>query len=181
MSQPRSDIGPVEQYLQDAYNLRPEVVRVEQLEFRIRVVDGVTTFQTPSQRIDPEFIFVMRRIKGYAGFAIDPQGTPPFCIGAVFNIEDQGRARGGVFRNPIRMSILCDRNGSPAHDMVFDSFYVFVPGADVAVNWQLDPAIFTGEDAPPFIEFGVSITGDVLRTRTLPGGALVTDDLGRRR
>lgn len=178
MSEPRSDIGPVERYLQDAYNLRPEVVRVEQLEFRITIVNGAITFQTPSQRLDPEFAFILRRIKGYGSFAVPAPGDLPIINQAVFNIEDQGRARGGIFRNPIRMSILAYPAGGPAHDMVFDSFYVFVPGADVAVNWAVQLANLPQEAS---VEFGISITGDVLRTRTLPGGALVTDALGRRR
>jgi hypothetical protein len=172
---PRSDIGPIERYLQDAYNLRPEIVRTEQLEFTVQADDTGITETTPSQRIDPEFAFILRRIKGFASM-LEGQGplSSPFMT---FNVDDQGRARNGVFRNPIRMSYLVNVDGSPAHDYVWDAFYVFQPGADVIVNWSFAGSIAANESAI----WGVSLTGDVVRVRSLPGGALITDPSGRRR
>ena len=174
---PRSDVGPVAEYLTDVYELRPEVVRTEQLEFRVTITTGVEVFRTGAQRVDPEFIFALRRIKGWASTpnANDRQ----FVEQAVFNVLDQGRARGGIFQNPIRMSTLCNIDGSPAHDMVWDSFYTFVAGADLSVDWTVALANLNNVGT---VEFGISITGDVLRTRRLPGGAMVVSDAqGRRR
>lgn len=168
--EPRSDIGPVAQYLADVYELRPEVVRVEQFEFRIRFEAGLETFRDGTKRIDPEFIFALRRIKGWASA---PDGSAQFVEQATFNVVDQGRARGGIFRDPIRMSTLADINGSPAHDMVWDAFYGFVAGADVIVDWNVNVADIPQEGV---VEYGISITGDVLRTRRLPGGAMVVSD-----
>jgi len=173
---PRSDIGPVANYLADVYELRPEVVRTEHLEFRIQFTAGVETFRTGAQRIDPEFIFALRRIKGYASTAnvVLGQGQVGLPVQwveqAVFNVRDQGRARGGIFANPIRMSVLCDIQGSPAHDMVWDSFYTFVAGADISVDWTV---VAANVPQVGVVEYGISITGDVLRTRRLPGGAMV--------
>lgn len=175
--EPRSDVGPVAQYLADIYELRPEVVRIEQLEFSITFVDGVETQRTISQRVDPEFLFALRRIKGWASA---PADTAQFVENASFNVVDQGRARGGIFRNPIRMSTLCDISGSPAHDMVWDAFYGFVAGADVDVDWTVVLAGIPTDDAT--VRFGVSLTGDLIRTRRIPGGAMVvSDDEGRQR
>ncbi|HMO94947.1 MAG TPA: hypothetical protein PKD27_02435, partial [Tepidiformaceae bacterium] len=165
--EPRSDVGPVAQYLADVYELRPEVVRIEQLEFVITFTNGVETARTVSQRVDPEFMFALRRIKGWASA---PDDTSQFVDMVTFNVDDQGRARGGIFRNPIRMSTLCDINGSPAHDMVWDAFYGFVAGADVDVTWNVDTTDFPEQGV---VRFGVSLTGDLLRTRRLPGGAMV--------
>lgn len=168
--EPRSDVGPVAQYLADLYELRPEVVRVEQLEFRLAIEGNVVTFESEAKRIDPEFIFAMRRIKGWASAALN---TAQFVPEVTFNITDQGRARGGIFRDPVRMSVLCDINGSPAHDMVWDSFYTFVAGADISAEF-----VVRDLSALPvtLVEYGISVTGDVLRTRRLPGGAMVVSD-----
>lgn len=167
---PRSDIGPVAQYLADVYELRPEVVRIEQLEFRIQFINGVETFRDVAKRVDTEYIFALRRIKGWASA---PANSAQFVEQAVFNIQDQGRARADLFRDPIRMSTLADINGSPAHDMVWDAFYGFVAGGDLNVNWTVNVA---GIPQANTVEFGISITGDLLRTRRLPGGAMVTSD-----
>lgn len=176
--EPRSDVGPVAQYLADLYELRPEVVRIEQIEFRIVIEDGAITFQDGSKRIDPEFLFGLRRIKGYASA---PADTAQFVELMTFNVSDQGRARPrGIFLDDIRMSVLCDINGSPAHDMVWDAFYGFVAGADISAIWNpRDLALFPQEGR---VEFGISLTGDVIRTRRLPGGAMVvSDDRGNER
>lgn len=174
--EPRSDIGPVAGYLADVYELRPEVVRPEQLEFTITFVNQVETARTGAQRVDPEFVFALRRIKGWASA---PAATAQFVEQATFNIRDQGRARGAIFNNPIRMSTLADIVGSPAHDMVWDGFYVFVAGSDLSVDWTVVAASLPANGT---VQFGISITGDLLRTRRLPGGAMVvSDQQGRER
>lgn len=174
--EPRSDIGPVAQYLADVYELRPEVVRIEQLEFRTIFTNGAELQTTGAQRIDPEFVFALRRIKGYASAQ---DGSFQFPELATFNIRDQGRGRGGLFSNPIRMSVLTDRLGSPTHDMVWDAFYSFVAGGDISVDWVVDAANIPQQGR---VEFGISITGDLIRTRRLPGGAMVvSDSRGRQR
>ncbi len=174
--EPRSDIGPVAQYLADIYELRPEVVRTEHLEFRLVIEGNSITFQSGAKRIDPEFAFALRRIKGYASAAA---GTAQFVEQVTFNISDQGRARGGIFQDPIRMSVLADINGSPAHDMVWDSFYTFVAGADLSADFVIRDI---GALPATRVEYGIAVTGDVIRTRRLPGGAMVvSDSRGNRR
>ena len=168
--EPRSDIGPVAQYLADIYELRPEVVRVEHLEFRIVIDGNAVIFESGAKRIDPEFAFALRRIKGYASA---PAATAQFVEQVVFNISDQGRARGGIFQDPIRMSVLAQVDGSPAHDMVWDSFYTFVAGADISAEFTIADISALPQGR---VEYGVSITGDVIRTRRLPGGAMVVSD-----
>jgi hypothetical protein len=169
--EPRSDIGPVAQYLADIYELRPEVVRIEQLEFRVIIESRVVTFESGAKRIDPEFAFALRRIKGYGSA---PAATAQFVENTTFNITDQGRARGGIFQDPVRMSVLCAVDGSPTHDMVWDSFYTFVAGADISAEFNVGD--LTAYPAAGKVEFGISVTGDVIRTRRLPGGAMVVSD-----
>jgi hypothetical protein len=164
-SSPRSDIGPIAEYLRDITKLPPELVRPEQLNFQINIVNQVVNTTTPSQRVDPEYTFAMRRIKG---FVSDPVLLSPQIFLTQFNVRDQGRARGGVFTNPVNMGVLVGAGG-PAHDMIWDSFYAFVPGADMIVDWFPNLAAF---GANTNITFGVAITGDLVRTRRLADGTL---------
>ncbi len=162
---PRSDLGPVAEYLKDITKLPPEVTRPEQFNFKIRVQNGQTLagFPTPSNRIDPEYVFALRRIKG---FVSDPTVNEAFSHLFEFNIRDQGRARGSIFDDPINMAVLVRQ----AHDMVWDSFYAFVPGSDVSVDWTVDT---TGLPDVSDITVGVSLTGDLVRVRRLADGTLV--------
>jgi hypothetical protein len=160
---PRSDIGPIMEYLKDATKLPPEVVRPEQLLFELQVdATPASIFETASQRVEPEYIFVLRRLKGYVSV---PQTNDAFIHGITFNIRDQGRARGGIFNNAINMAVLANSQ----HDMVWDTFYAFVPGSDVIVEWTIDAAR-VGANA---LITGVSITGDLVRVRRLDNGTLV--------
>lgn len=176
---PRSDIGPVERYLQDGYNLPPEVVRIEHLEFRIRIEDGKVTFQDAPKSIDPEFTFILRRIKGWAASNDEQTLQTPLPHKVTVNLADNGRARQGLFEDPIRLSTLCQVDGSPAHDMVWDAFYRYQVSATVKAVWDFDVDAF--DDTGVDVEFGIAVTGDLVRTRTLPGGALITDTRGDRR
>ncbi len=176
---PRSDIGPISGYLQDVYNLAPEVVRIDQFEFRLTVASRVVTFQSEAKQVDPEFLFAVRRIKGF-GFTADVQGiaaTLPHAI--TVNLADKGRARAGLFEDPIRMSyLISNKDGNSIQEFVWDAFYRFQPGATMAAVWV---ATVASLEAAVTYEYGISVTGDVLRSRTLPGGALLTDPRGRAR
>lgn len=162
---PRSDIGPIGEYLKDITKLPPEVTRPEQFNFKIRVTNQqiANGFPTPSNRIDPEYVFALRRIKA---FISDPLVNQAYSHLFEFNVADQGRARGSIFDDPINIAVLALQT----HDMVWDSFYAFVPGSDMIVDWQVDtnelPAISD-------ITVGVALTGDLVRVRRLSDGALV--------
>ena len=175
--EPRSDIGPVSGYLQDVYNLAPEVLRTEHLRFELAVENQAIVFQTDAQRIDPEFVFALRRIR-ITGFCNDAQQTN-FCGPDItFNIEDQGRGRGGVFLNPISIMETANHNGTYAGEIVWDGFYRFVTSASIKGIWTVDPSSLAGAGRYTFV---ASICGDVLRTRTLPGGAMITGQGGTSR
>jgi len=164
---PRSDLGPILDYLKDITKLPPEVTRPEQYSFDIRIQNGaVLGLPNNVDRVDPEYVFAMRRIKGSVS---RPEVNGELVHFMDFNVVDQGRARGGVFRNPISMAVLVGMGG-PAHDMVWDTFYAFVPGSDIQLDFQPALANFPAVSDATFI---VSITGDLVRTRRLPDGTLV--------
>lgn len=172
--EPRSDIGPVSGYLQDVYNLAPEVLRTEHLRFELAVLNQAVVFQTEPQRIDPEFVFALRRIR-ITGFCSDAEQVN-FCGPEItFNIEDQGRGRGGVFLNPISIMETADKNGNYSGELVWDGFYRFVTAASLRGIWTVDPTLLLGTGRYTFV---ASISGDVLRTRSLPGGAMITGQGG---
>lgn len=164
--EPRSDIGPILDYLRDTTKLPPELVRFEQFRFELHAVNQVQTFITQSQRIDPNYIFAMRRVKGYVS---RPEVNGEYIHHFTFNVSDQGRARRAIFDDDIPLSALVSDAG-PAHDMAWDSFYVFIPGADLQVDWAVTLA-----DLPAIsnIRVGISITGDMVRVKKLGNGALV--------
>jgi len=166
-SDPRSDIGPIAEYLKDITKLPPEIVRPEQYRFRIRIQAQAQTFVSTADRIDAEYVFALRRIKGSVS---NPTVNAPDLHRMEFNIVDQGRGRGGIFRNPINMSTLAGTSG-PGHDMIWDSFYAFVPGSDINVDFTVLGALtdfIQGGD----ITFFVSLTGDLVRARRLADGTL---------
>jgi len=172
--EPRSDIGPVSGYLQDVYNLAPEVLRTEHVRFDIQIQNGGVIFETDAQRIDPEFVFALRRLR-IVGHCTDETQTN-FCGPSVtFNVEDQGRGRGGVFLNPVAINETANHNGSYAGEIVWDGFYRFVVSASLKGLWSFDPALLPGAGV---YTFTASISGDVLRARTLPGGAMITGQGG---
>jgi hypothetical protein len=172
--EPRSDIGPVSGYLQDVYNLAPEVLRTEHVRFDIQIQNGVVIFETEAQRIDPEFVFALRRLR-IVGHCTDPAQIN-FCGPSVtFNVEDQGRGRGGVFLNPVAINETANHNGTYAGEIVWDGFYRFVVSASLKALWSFDPALLPGAG---IYTFTASISGDVLRARTLPGGAMITGQGG---
>lgn len=174
---PRSDLGPIEMYLGDIAKLPPEVTRPEQMNFRIQINRTTTpatiVATTPSRRIEPEYVFALRRIKA---FVSNPVVNGIDVDLAEFQIRDQGRARGGIFDSRVNMAVLCGPSG-PAHDMVFDSFYAFVPGADVIVDWSLDLAALGNVQESARVVYGVSITGDLVRVRNLPDGTIMIPGL----
>lgn len=166
MPSPRSDLGPILDYLQDATKLPPAVVRPEQLLFELETdAQGAQLAVTTSQRVEPEYLFVLRRIRGYVSV---PATNYPFVHGITAQIVDQGRARGGIFNNAVNMAHLCSTSG-PMNDMVWDTFYVFVPGADVNVTWTIDAAR-VGANA---LVTGLSLMGDLIRVRELDNGTLI--------
>jgi hypothetical protein len=172
--EPRSDIGPVSGYLQDVYNLAPEVLRTEHVRFELVVQNQAIVFQTDAQRIDPEFVFALRRLR-IVGFCTDAL-QQNFCGPHItFNIEDQGRGRGGVFLNPVSIVETANHNGTYGGELVWDGFYRFVTSASLRALWSVDPTQLPGNGTYTFI---ASISGDVLRTRTLPGGAMITGQNG---
>jgi hypothetical protein len=172
--EPRSDIGPVSGYLQDVYNLAPEVLRTEHVRFDIQIQNGVVIFETEAQRIDPEFVFALRRLR-IVGHCTDPAQIN-FCGPSVtFNVEDQGRGRGGVFLNPVAINETANHNGTYAGEIVWDGFYRFVVSASLKALWSFDPNLLPGAG---IYTFTASISGDVLRARTLPGGAMITGQGG---
>jgi|GEM_PF-3415430 len=169
--EPRSDIGPVSGYLQDVYNLAPEVLRTEHLRFELQIREGAVLFQTDPQRIDPEFVFALRRIRivGHCTDAAQINFAGPHVT---FNIEDQGRGRSGVFLNPISIVETANHNGNYAGEIVWDGFYRFVSAANLRGLWSFDPTQLNVSGAT--YTFIASVCGDVLRVRTLPGGAMIT-------
>jgi len=172
--EPRSDIGPVSGYLQDVYNLPPEVLRTEHVRFDLQIQNQAIIFQTDAQRVDPEFVFALRRLR-IVGHCSDPAQVN-FCgPGITFNIEDQGRGRGGVFLNPVSIMETATHNGSYAGEIVWDGFYRFVVSASLKALWSFDLAQLPGAG---IYTFTASISGDVLRARTLPGGAMITTQGG---
>lgn len=176
--EPRSDIGPVSGYLQDVYNLAPEVLRTEHVRFELRVQNRTIIFQTDPQRVDPEFVLALRRIRitGFCNNVADQNFAGPHIT---FNIEDQGRGRGGVFLNPISIIETANHNGTYAGEIVWDGFYRFVAAASLRGIWGIDLAQLPAtQDIYTFV---AAIQGDVLRTRTLPGGAMITSQDGRAR
>jgi len=162
---PRSDIGPIMEYLRDITKLPPEVTRPEQFNFQNRIINGAIAagFPTPSARVDPEYVFALRRIKG---FVSDPNQNTDLVHLVEFNVADQGRARGTIFDDNINLAVLVQT----VHDMVWDSFYAFVPGSDMIVDWTVDLA---GFPAIGDVTVGVSLTGDLVRVRRLPSGVIV--------
>lgn len=172
--EPRSDIGPISGYLQDVYNLAPEVLRTEHLRFELQVQNQAVVFQTDAQRIDPEFVFALRRLR-IVGYCTDLQ-QQNFCGPEItFNIEDQGRGRGGVFLNPVSIVETANHDGTYSGELVWDGFYRFVTSASIRGIWSVNPALLLGGGTYTFV---ASICGDVLRTRTLPGGAMITGQGG---
>lgn len=167
---PRSDVGPIAEYLRDITKLPPEVTRIEQLNFRRTVAARAVTFTSPSTRVDPEYVFALRRVLGAVSFtaanadAIDNHRME-------FNVRDQGRARGGVFNDPINMAILAG-NGGPSGGLCWDSFYAFVPGSDVIVDWTILGALADFK-ADGNITYFVSLLGDLVRVRRLADGTLM--------
>lgn len=173
--EPRSDIGPVSGYLQDVYNLAPEVLRTEHVRFELQVQNRSIIAQTDAQRIDPEFVFAMRRLRitGHSTDATDLNFAGPHIT---FNIEDQGRGRGGVFLNPVSIVETANHNGTYAGEIVWDGFYRFVTSASLRALWSIDlTQLPANQEIYTFI---AAIQGDVLRTRTLPGGAMITGQGG---
>lgn len=163
---PRSDVGPIAEYLRDITKLPPEVTRPEQFNFQNRILNGAIDtaggFPTPTQRVDPEYVFALRRIKG---FVSDPNQNIDLVHLVEFNVADQGRARGTIFDDDINLAVLVQT----VHDMVWDSFYAFVPGSDMVVDWSID---LTGFPDIGDVTVGVSLTGDLVRVRRLPNGVL---------
>lgn len=174
---PRSDVGSISNYLQDVYNLAPEVVRTEHLRFELRIVNQQVVFETPSLKIDPEFAFALRRLR-ITGWCSDPTAINFANPSVTFQLEDQGRARGGIFQSPISIVETANHLGVVASELVWDSLYRFVPGADIRGIWGVDLATMPQEAS---VTFMAGITGDVLRTRTLPGGAMITTPFGKAR
>jgi hypothetical protein len=172
--EPRSDIGPISGYLQDVYNLAPEVVRVEHMRFDLRIVNQIITFQSEAKRIDPEFAFALRRLR-IVGWCSDEANLNFASPDVTFNIEDQGRGRGGVFLDPISIVETANHNGTFAGELVWDSFYRFVAAASIRGLWTVDLSLMPANET---VVFTASIEGDLLRTRTLPGGAMVTNPSG---
>lgn len=172
--EPRSDIGPVSGYLQDVYNLAPEVLRTEHVRFDIQIQNGAVVFQTDAQRIDPEFVFALRRLR-IVGHCTDATQLNFFGPHVTFNIEDQGRGRGGVFLNPIAANETANHAGVYQGEIVWDGFYRFVVSASLRPLWSFDPGQLPGQG---IYTFTASISGDVLRARTLPGGAMITSQGG---
>jgi hypothetical protein len=105
-------------------------------------------------------------------FGVEKSGRPEIT----FNIEDQGRGRGGVFLNPISIVETANHNGTYAGEIVWDGFYRFVVSASLRGLWSFDANLLQGEDV--VYTFVASISGDVLRARTLPGGAMITSQNG---
>lgn len=166
MPAPRSDIGPIEDYLRDATQLPPSVVRPEQLLFEVTTTaQGVINTQTANQRVEPEYIFVLRRIRGYVD---DPANHYTLMNGLTVQVQDQGRGRGGIWNNAFSMAHLTSTSG-PMNDAVWDGFYAFAPGADVEVIWTVIAARL-GANA---IIAGVSLMGDLVRVRELDDGTLI--------
>jgi hypothetical protein len=163
---PRSDLGPILDYLKDIAKLPPEVTRPEQYSFNIRILNGAINAQNNVSRVDPEYVFAMRRIKGSVS---RPEVNGELVHLMDFNVVDQGRGRGGIYRIPISMAVLVGMGG-PAHDMVWDSFYAFVPGSDIQLDFLPALAQFPQVSDATFI---ISVTGDLVRTRRLPDGTLV--------
>jgi len=172
--EPRSDIGPVSGYLQDVYNLAPEVLRTEHLRFELQIQGGAVVFQTDAQRIDPEFVFALRRIR-IVGHCTDVAQVNFAGPSITFNIEDQGRGRGGVFLNPVSIVETANHNGTYAGEIVWDGFYRFVVSASLKGLWSFDVSLLPGNGIYTFV---AAISGDVLRARTLPGGAMITSQSG---
>lgn len=177
MTSPRSDLGPIQNYLADIASLPPELTRPEQMSFRIQIDRSTNpatiVATTPSRRIEPEYVFALRRIKA---FVTDPAENGVDVDLVEFQIRDQGRARGGIFDSRVNMAVLVGPSG-PAHDMVFDSFYAFVPGADVIVDWAPDLNLLGGIQDQDRVVYGVSLTGDLVRVRTLPDGTVMIPGL----
>lgn len=177
MTSPRSDLGPIENYLADIAKLPPELTRPEQLNFRIQIdrsgAPATITTTTPSRRVEPEYVFALRRIKA---FVSNPELNGIDVDLMEFQIRDQGRARGGIFDSRVNMAVLVGPSG-PAHDMVFDSFYAFVPGSDVIVDWTPDLTLLGGVQDETRVVYGVSLTGDLVRVRTLPDGTVTIPGL----
>lgn len=173
--EPRSDIGPVSGYLQDVYNLAPEVLRTEHIRFELQVRNQQIVFQTDPLRVDPEFVFALRRLR-ITGFSTDATDLNFARPDITFNIEDQGRGRGGVFLTPVSIVETANHNGTYAGEIVWDGFYRFVAGASLRALWGINLTLFpANQETYTFI---ASVCGDVLRTRTLPGGAMITGQGG---
>jgi hypothetical protein len=97
-----------------------------------------------------------------------PATNYPFVHGLTMQVQDQGRARGGIWNNPFNMAMLTSTSG-PMNDAVWDGMYVFSPGADVSVTW----AIIAARLGANTFFAGVSLMGDLVRVRTLNDGTLV--------
>ncbi len=147
--------GPILDYLRDISRVRPELAGIEQYSFTADInAAGVITAQTASRTTHPDFVFAMRRAKG---FVQDPAVSPAAPSLVQWNVRDQGRQT-DVFRDPIFLSIMVGTSG-PAHDMLWDSAYVFIQGADVSVAWTVDAAAWAALVGVPKL-VGVSLTGD---------------------
>jgi len=142
-------MGALQEYLQEVRRLTPEDAQPEVLTY-VSTIDpnGAITFQSPSIRVAPGFMFACNQIRG---------GCPsPPCIypddsGSVgnriwtmaeflpyigFNVINEGRQR-PIFKLPLAMSLFVDSGGS-GEGLNFKVPITFFEGADISVEWFVD-------------------------------------------
>lgn len=161
---PTATSGMLTRYREEiAHGLDPEDMRIQTLEFE-GVVDaaGVVVLQPEPVRIDPEYKFFLRRIKGWI---MSPEVNTSNASLITFQIRELGRDR-DIFRTPPTLAGIIPGFGGEAFEYV--GGYNFFAGSEIRITFAVKPAAFglPGWIAPGK-RFAVVLLGDEVRVNVL--------------
>lgn len=182
--------GALELYLEEVRRLKVADAQPEVLTFGAIIdINGRITYQSPSIRITPGYMFACEEIRG--GCPVPPQMTDdidtkrqwtmaeflPF-IG--FNVLNAGQNR-IIFKLPLAMNLFVNSAGS-TEGLKFKTPISFFEGADISVQWFVDmlsllqtypnhstPREFNpnyDDDEYARIEFYAYLIGSIIRAET---------------
>lgn len=159
---PADQAGPLRAYYNDLASgkLPPENMRIENLEFRVRIDPAGTVQQaTAAVQIISQYNFALRRI---AGFAMNAPGLGNASALIGFNVFEEGR-NFSVFKKPISFASIMATSGA-GNLAEWDGVYVCVPGTQLVATWTVDTqrwATLVGATR----EVGVQLIGDYVICR----------------
>jgi len=138
----KGPLKPAMNYVVDLGSISPGEMQIEALRYRCEIdypAQGTPeiSYQTPSQRVQPGFYFIMTRI--IAGMS-EPADNDEVIHLVEFNVMNEGRNK-DVFKTPINMSTMLGVGGARM-DLVWGEHvgFRFFEGADTIVNWYVDLA-----------------------------------------